>query len=96
MKLLIDIDEDRYNRIIEHFDTFSVAMKYWGVEAIKNGKRLPIGYENSNTNILDKIILEIAEEKNLMSYNEALYNYQCGLNEALEIINKYKEGGQND
>ena len=37
--------------------------------------------------VLDKIILEIKEQKNLMPYN-----YQCGLNGALEIINKYKEG----
>lgn len=38
MKLLIDIDEERYNRIIEHYDTFSISMKYWGVEAIKEGQ----------------------------------------------------------
>lgn len=41
MKIVIEISEDKYKRIVEKYDTFPVEMKEWGLNAIKNGTPLP-------------------------------------------------------
>ena len=37
MQILIDIDKERYNEIVNHYDTFPKQMRDYGVEAIRNG-----------------------------------------------------------
>ncbi len=44
MKIVIEIQEDKYKRIVEKYDTFPAEMKEWGLNAIKNGTPLPKGH----------------------------------------------------
>ena len=44
MQILIDIDKERYNEIVNHYDTFPKQMRDYGVEAIRNGTVLPKGH----------------------------------------------------
>ena len=37
MQIAIDIDKERYNEIVNHYDTFPKQMRDYGVEAIRNG-----------------------------------------------------------
>lgn len=45
MQVVIDMPDDIYSGIVNHFDTFSHEMRKWGVEAIKNGTPLPEKHE---------------------------------------------------
>lgn len=41
MKIVIDIPDEQYNDIAEHYNTFPNEWKKWGLQAIKNGIPLP-------------------------------------------------------
>ena len=45
MKLVIDIDQETYERIVNMYGTFPVEWRKWGLEAIKNGVLLPKGFK---------------------------------------------------
>lgn len=45
MKLVIDIDQETYERIVNMYGTFPAEWKRWGLEAIKNGTPLPKGFK---------------------------------------------------
>ena len=44
MKIVIDIPEEQYNKIVSMYGTFPTEMKKWGLSAIKNGTPLPKGH----------------------------------------------------
>ena len=67
MQVVIDIPDDVYIGIVNHFDTFLHEMRKWGIEAIKNGTVLHephgdlidrneyfTGYYNDAREFLDK------------------------------------------
>lgn len=40
MKVLIDISDEKYDAIVNMYNTFPTHMKHWGLSAIKNGTPL--------------------------------------------------------
>lgn len=46
MKIVIEIEKQKYERIIKRYETFPKEMKEWGLEAIKNGKPLHPQYNS--------------------------------------------------
>lgn len=41
VKLIIELPENKYNAIMTMYDTFPAEWKKWGLEAIKNGTKMP-------------------------------------------------------
>ena len=44
MQIIIEIPDDKYNKIIDNYDTFPSEMRSWGLEAIKHGVPLLKGH----------------------------------------------------
>lgn len=89
MKLKINISEEKYNQIINHYKGSNVRPKDYEI-AIINGTVLPEDYKDRKNDILDKIEAEIKDfEEGITSYhNDRPWIFK---DEVLEIIDKYKE-----
>ena len=48
MQILIDIDKERYNEIVNHYDTFPKQMRDYGVKAIRHGTPIPDNATNGD------------------------------------------------
>lgn len=86
MKLLIDIDEDKYKSIVEMYDTFTAEMKEWGLEVIRNGK--PLDQEP----IFDKIRAEIdRQQKWLLQAGYTAYNVDIAFDAIKSVVAESEE-----
>ena len=81
MKLIIDISEDDYKKVLDGRASVSMMRK-----AIGNGTPLK---QEQKTNMLDKIKAEIERERSFQRTMDE-YDIATGLRTALEIIDKYK------
>ena len=96
MQIVIDIPDEIYSGIVNHFDTFSCEMRKWGVDAIKNGTVLP--KEHGRLIDADALKAEIRQWQRDILNPEARRgarlaeaHYQDLINKALTIIEADKE-----
>ncbi len=87
MQIVIDIDENLYTRL---FDMSANTMRDMraACSTIRNGTPLPEGVTDC---VLDKIRAEI-DKIEINGHIRDVECFRAGLNVALNIIDKYKEG----
>lgn len=85
MKIVIDIPEEQYNKIVSMYGTFPTEMKKWGLSAIKNGTALPKGHGR----LKDVDRLESHDEYDGQGFTKSVY--KDDIDNAPTIIESDKE-----
>ena len=94
MKLIVDIPDTQYNNIMEVKSMCLGRLPYKGIvmnaiNGIKKGTPIP---DNATVDVLDKIRAEVID---LIAFNtdgDYISEAGQGMQDCLEIINRYREG----